>query len=281
MKHFWKKSNTAVRISLIIAFIFLAIAIFAPLITPHSPNELYNDALKLPPIWSEGGTSTHILGTDDVGRDQFSRLAYGARISFVIGLGVVFIATVLGSFLGLLSGFYGDKVDFVIMRFTDILMALPSILLAIVIVSLLGPGLINTMFAVAIVSLPTFIRLVRASVLEQKARDYVQAAHANGATSFRIMLKEIFPNAMAPIIVQASLGFSEAVLSAAALGFLGLGVQPPTPEWGTMLADARGYIESAPWLVTLPGVCILLIVVTFNLIGDGLRDFLDPRMKGR
>ena len=179
------------------------------------------------------------------------------------------------------AGFYGGKVDFFIMRITDILMALPSILLAIVIVALLGPGLFNTIIAVSLISIPSFTRLMRASVLEELAKEYVHAARANGASNLRILYKEIFPNSLAPLIVQSSLGFSEAVLSSAALGFLGLGVQAPTPEWGTMLADSRGYIESAPWLVTLPGLCILTVVLTFNIMGDGLRDFLDPRMKSR
>lgn len=277
----WKKSNIGVRFSLAIALLFVFIAIFAPMIAPFGPSEIDENFLKLPPFWSGESNSLFILGTDDVGRDIFSRLVFGARVSLVIGIGVVFISALIGSVLGMLAGFYQGKVDFLIMRLTDILMALPSILFAIVIVALLGPGLFNTILAVSVVSVPSFVRLMRASVLEETAKEYVQAAKANGASNMRILFKEILPNSIAPLIVQSSLGFSEAVLSAAALGFLGLGVQPPTPEWGTMLADSRGYIESAPWLVTLPGLCILLIVLTFNIMGDGLRDFLDPRMKGR
>lgn len=281
LKELWKKSNAGVRVSFILASIFILIAIFSPLIAPFGPSEIDENFLKLPPIWAENSNSTFLFGTDDVGRDLLSRLMYGARISLVIGIGVVFFAALFGTVLGMFAGYYGGKIDFVIMRMTDILMALPSILFAIVIVALLGPGLFNTILAVSLVSIPSFTRLMRASVLEETAKEYVQAARANGASNMRILFKEIFPNSLAPLIVQSSLGFSEAVLSAAALGFLGLGVQPPTPEWGTMLADSRGYIESAPWLVTMPGICILIVVLTFNIMGDGLRDFLDPRMKGR
>lgn len=281
IKRLWQKSNIGVRISFVLALTFILVAIFAPIIAPYGPSEINEDFLKLPPFWSSGSHSDFIIGTDDVGRDIFTRLVYGARISLVIGLGVVAVAAFIGSLMGMFAGFYGGKVDFVIMRFTDILMALPSILFAIVIVALLGPGLTNTILAVALVSIPAFTRLMRASVMEETAKEYVQAAYANGSNNMRILFKEILPNSLSPLIVQSSLGFSEAVLSAAALGFLGLGVQPPTPEWGTMLADSRGYIESAPWLVTLPGLCILTVVLTFNIMGDGLRDFLDPRMKGR
>lgn len=281
IKRLWQKSNIGVRISFVLALTFILVAIFAPIIAPYGPSDINEDFLKLPPFWSSGSNSDFIIGTDDVGRDIFTRLVYGARISLVIGLGVVAVAALIGSLMGMFAGFYGGKVDFVIMRFTDILMALPSILFAIVIVALLGPGLANTILAVALVSIPAFTRLMRASVMEETAKEYVQAAYANGSNNMRILFKEILPNSLSPLIVQSSLGFSEAVLSAAALGFLGLGVQPPTPEWGTMLADSRGYIESAPWLVTLPGLCILIVVLTFNIMGDGLRDFLDPRMKGR
>lgn len=280
-KKLWKKSNVGVRISFALAGFFLFMALMAPLIAPFGPSEIDENFLRLPPIWAENAKTSFLLGTDDVGRDIFSRLIYGSRISLVIGIGVVFISSIIGTLLGMFAGFFGGKTDFFIMRLTDIIMALPSILFAIVIVALLGPGLFNTILAVALVSIPSFTRLMRASVLEESTKDYVQAAKANGATSMRILFKEIFPNSLAPLIVQSSLGFSEAVLSAAALGFLGLGVQAPTPEWGTMLADSRGYIESAPWLVTLPGLCILTVVLTFNIMGDGLRDFLDPRMKGR
>lgn len=270
-----------VRISFSLALIFILCALFAPILSPFGPSDINENFLKLPPIWLSNANSSYLLGTDDVGRDILSRLIYGSRVSLLIGLGVVFFSAFIGTLLGMLAGYFGGKTDFLVMRLTDILMALPSILFAIVIVALLGPGLFNTILAVSVVSIPSFTRLMRASVLEESAKEYVQAAKANGASSTRILFKEIFPNSLAPLIVQSSLGFSEAVLSAAALGFLGLGVQPPTPEWGTMLADSRGYIESAPWLVTFPGLCILTVVLTFNIMGDGLRDFLDPRMKGR
>lgn len=281
LKRLWIKSNRGVKISFILSALFLLIAILSPFIAPFGASEIDENFLKLPPIWYPNSNTTFLLGTDDVGRDLLSRLIYGSRISLVIGIGVVIFASFFGTILGMFAGFYGGKVDFFIMRITDILMALPSILLAIVIVALLGPGLFNTIIAVSLISIPSFTRLMRASVLEELAKEYVHAARANGASNLRILYKEIFPNSLAPLIVQSSLGFSEAVLSSAALGFLGLGVQAPTPEWGTMLADSRGYIESAPWLVTLPGLCILTVVLTFNIMGDGLRDFLDPRMKSR
>jgi ABC-type dipeptide/oligopeptide/nickel transport system permease subunit len=214
-----------------------------------------------------------------VGRDLLSRLIGGARISLGIGFLVVLLSASIGTFLGLLAGYFGGKLDQVIMRLVDIRMALPSMLLAIVVVAILGPGLANTIIAVSTASLPSFIRLVRASVLAEKSKPYVTASQTFGASHMRQMFINILPNCMAPLIVQASLGFSDGILDAAALGFLGLGAQPPTPEWGTMLADSRAFIESNPWLVTLPGLCILLIVLGFNLFGDGLRDALDPRLK--
>ncbi|MCO4794574.1 MAG: ABC transporter permease subunit [Bacteriovoracaceae bacterium] len=264
---------------LIIAFVILAL--FAPFFSPHEPSHLYNDFLRVSPVWTETGSSSYIFGTDDVGRDILSRLIYGARISMSIGLAVVFLAMFVGTLLGLFAGYYGGWIDKIVMRITDIIMALPSILLAIVVVAILGPGLRNAVIAVAIVAIPSFTRIVRASVLSEKEKEYVQASRSLGASSLRTMFKEVLPNCMAPLIVQATLGFSDGILNAAALGFLGLGAQPPTPEWGIMLSDARPFIESSPWMVTLPGVCISVVVLGFNLFGDGLRDALDPRLKGR
>jgi len=191
---------------------------------------------------------------------------------------VVLFSLTLGTLLGLWAGFQGGKVDTLIMRGVDILMSLPSILLAIVVVAVLGPGLFHAILAVSIVAVPGFIRLVRASVLEEKGKEYVAASRSFGAGPFRQIFLVIFPNCLAPLIVQGSLGFSEGILNAAALGFLNLGAQPPTPEWGTMLADGRSFIETSPWLVTLPGLCILIVVLGFNLMGDGLRDASDPRL---
>lgn len=278
---FWGyfSKNRGAVFGLILIVFFSLLAIFAPLITPFDPTSIDPTSLRLPPSYSAGGSPLFFFGTDDVGRDLLSRLIYGARISMMIGFFVVIISCSIGVVLGLLSGYYGGWVDRVIMRFIDILMAFPSILLAIVVVSVMGPGISNAIIAVAIVAIPGFTRIVRASVLAEKKKQYVMASKTFGASSLRIMFSEILPNCMAPLIVQASLGFSDGILNAAALGFLGLGAQPPTPEWGTMLADARPFIESAPWMVTLPGLCILFVVLGFNLFGDGLRDALDPRLK--
>jgi ABC-type dipeptide/oligopeptide/nickel transport system permease subunit len=275
---FFRQNRGAVAgLALITAFV--AIAFLAPVISPHDPTMVYPDALRLPTFWQEGGTSAYPLGTDDVGRDLLSRLIYGARVSLGIGFLVVLISASLGTVLGLVAGYFGGWLDQLIMRLVDIRMALPSILLAIVVVSILGPNLFNTILAVSTVALPNFIRLVRASVLVEKRKQYVIASASFGAGPWRQMFVNILPNCMAPLIVQATLGFSDGILNAAALGFLGLGAQPPTPEWGTMLADARPFIESQPWMVTLPGLCILFSVLGFNLLGDGLRDALDPRLK--
>lgn len=279
-KDFYKrfKKNKGAICGLIIILLFLFLAIFAPILTPYSPDQIIQGALRVAPFES-AGDKFFILGTDDLGRDLYTRLIFGARISLFIGFAVVLLSVTIGSFLGLIAGYYEGKIEKVIMRFVDILMAFPSILLAIVVVSVMGPGLMNAIVAVSIVSLPSFIRLVRASVLTEKSKEYVQASRSFGASDFRIMFIEILPNCVAPMIVQATLGFSDGILNAAALGFLGLGAQPPTPEWGIMLADARAYIESSPWLVTLPGICISVCVLGFNLLGDGLRDTLDPRLR--
>ncbi len=257
-----------------IILILVLFALFAPLLSAHSPTIINSNALTLPPF-SEG----HFLGTDDVGRDLWSRLLYGARLSLGIGIAVVIISSIIGTTLGLFSGYFGGKVDWAIMRITDILMAFPSILLAIVVVSVLGPGLTNAVIAVAIVAIPQYIRIVRAAAMVEKNKDYTTAAINFGAKDTRIIFKEIFPNTLAPLIVQCSLGVSDAILNVAALGFLGLGARPPLPEWGTMLSDSRAFIQSAPWMVTLPGLSILIAVLGFNLLGDGLRDALNPKLK--
>ena len=255
------------------------IALFAPLISPHDPTKIFDNVLRLPPFFSEGGNPTFILGTDDLGRDLLSRLIYGSRISLTVGLAVVLISATLGTFLGTIAGFYSGWIDRIIMRITDLIMALPSILFAIVIVAVVGPGIVNAIIAVSIVAIPNFIRIVRAQVMAEKNKQYVMAARLFGASNMRIMFVEILPNCLAPLIVQATLGFSDGILNCAALGFLGLGAQAPMPEWGVMLSDARSFIESSPWMVTLPGLMIFIVVIAFNLLGDGLRDALDPRLK--
>jgi ABC-type dipeptide/oligopeptide/nickel transport system permease subunit len=277
--YFELKKNRGAMIGIVIIIIILFIAFLAPILAPHNPTEVFPDALRLPPAFIEGGRSGFFFGTDDIGRDLLSRLIYGSRISLSVGFSVVVLSLIFGTFLGVIAGFYGGMIDRLIMRFTDLIMSLPSILFAIVIVAVLGPGISNAIVAVSVVAVPNFIRIIRAQVMVEKNRQYVQAAKLFGAGNARIMFLEILPNCMAPLIVQASLGFSDGILNVAALGFLGLGAQAPMSEWGTMLSDARSYIESSPWMVTLPGICILVTVLSFNLLGDGLRDALDPRLK--
>ncbi|MGE0764648.1 MAG: ABC transporter permease [Bdellovibrionales bacterium] len=267
-------AHRAAAISAVGLTLLLAVAILAPWLLTHSPYEVDPSQLSVKPF----ADSVHWLGTDDVGRDLLSRLIFGARLSLGIGFLAVLLSLAVGLPLGLWAGFQGGRVDQVIMRVVDVLMSLPNILLAIVMVAILGPGLSNTIFAISLVALPQLVRVVRSVVLVEREKLYIQAAKSYGATRLRLVLAHILPNCVAPILVQATLGFSDAILNAAALGFLGLGVQAPTPEWGVMLADSRAYLESAWWLVTLPGLCILLSSLAFNLLGDGLRDALDPRI---
>jgi dipeptide transport system permease protein len=276
--HYFSENKGAVGGLLVIVIVVLS-AIFAPQIAPHAPAEQYRDHFLAPPFWMAGGSAAFPLGTDAVGRDILSRIIHGARFSLIIGLIVVTLSLSAGIGLGLIAGFFRGVVEALVMRLMDILLALPSLLLAIVIVAILGPGLANAMIAVAIVYLPHYTRLTRASVIGEMSKDYVTASRVSGAGLLRLMFATVLPNCMAPLIVQATLGFSNAILDAAALGFLGLGAQPPTPEWGTMLADAREFVLRAWWVVTFPGLAILITVLAFNLMGDGLRDALDPKLK--
>ena len=276
---FYFSENRGAVTGLYVFLALIAIALLAPLIAPHLPNEQFRDALLVPPFWQEGGRGSFLLGTDAVGRDMLSRLLYGARFSLFIGLVVVSIALTGGISIGLIAGFFRGWVDIVIMRIMDVILAFPSLLLALVLVAVLGPGLLNAMIAIAIVLQPHFVRLTRAQVMTEKTKDYVVSARVAGAGPIRLMTRTILPNCLAPLIVQATLSFSTAILDAAALGFLGMGAQPPTPEWGTMLADAREFILRAWWVVTLPGLAILMTVLAINLVGDGLRDALDPKLK--
>jgi len=255
------------------------VALLADLIAPHGATTQYRDALLVPPVWQDGGDWRFLLGTDAVGRDMLSRLIYGSRYSLFVGCIVVTGAMVVGVTVGLIAGFAGGTVDTLIMRLMDIILSFPSLLLALVLVAILGPSLTNAMVAIAIVQQPHYVRLTRAAVLGEKNKDYVTAAKVSGVRPLRLMFYTILPNCMAPLIVQAALSFSTAILDAAALGFLGMGAQPPTPEWGTMLAEAREFILRAWWVVTLPGLAILLTVLAINLMGDGLRDALDPKLK--
>jgi dipeptide transport system permease protein len=276
---FYFRQNRGAVVGMWVFLGLVIVAVFAHLIAPHDPTQQYRDALLIPPVWQEGGQAGFLLGTDAVGRDMLSRLIFGAQYSLFIGIVVVAIALIGGIFVGLLAGFFGGWIDTVIMRVMDVILAFPSLLLALVLVAVLGPGLTNAMIAIAIVYQPHFARLTRAAVMGEKEREYVTAARVAGAGTMRLMFKTILPNCLAPLIVQATLSFSSAVLDSAALGFLGMGAQPPASEWGTMLAEAREFILRAWWVVTLPGLAILASVLAINLMGDGLRDALDPKLK--
>lgn len=257
----------------VIIFSFIIMALIAPLLLPYGYNQIdANSRLQAP-------SADHWFGTDDMGRDIFARVVYGARISLWVGFFAISGSIVAGSLLGLVAGYYGGWRDALISRIFDILLAFPSILLAIAIVAMLGPNLQNAMYAIAIINIPTFGRLMRSRVISIKNEDFVLAAKAVGMRNTRILFHHILPNSWTPIMVQGTLGFATAVLEAAALGFIGLGAQPPDPEWGKMLADSRGFIQTAPWTMIFPGLAIMLTVLGFNLLGDGLRDVLDPRMK--
>jgi dipeptide transport system permease protein len=275
--HYFAVNRGAV-LGLIVFILLVLVAIFAPLLAQHAPEAQDKTAFLLPPVW-EGGKAEYLLGTDPVGRDILSRLLYGARFSLLIGAVVVTLALLGGVTLGLLAGYFRGWVDALIMRIMDVILAFPSLLLALVLVTILGPGLFNAMLAISLVLQPHFARLVRAAVMAEKTKEYVVAAQVAGAGHLRLMLVTILPNCLGPLIVQATLSFSNAILEAAALGFLGLGAQPPTPEWGTMLATAREFILRAWWVVTFPGLAILITVLAINLIGDGLRDALDPKLR--
>ncbi len=264
----------------LVFFVFIClVAIFADFIAPHGATTQYRDALLVPPVWQEGGDWRYLLGTDAVGRDMLSRLIYGSRFSLFIGCVVVSLSLFAGIMIGLVAGYAGGATDTIIMRLMDIILSFPSLLLALALVAILGPSLTNAMIAIAIVQQPHYVRLTRAAVMGEKSKDYVTAARVAGVGPVLLMFGTILPNCMAPLIVQAALSFSTAILDAAALGFLGMGAQPPTPEWGTMLAEAREFILRAWWVVTFPGLAILLTVLAINLMGDGLRDALDPKLK--
>jgi ABC-type dipeptide/oligopeptide/nickel transport system permease subunit len=273
----WRNKTSVAGLIVVAGFVLAAI--FAPSLSPHDPVEtaLY-DQLK-PPAWKDGGSDKNILGTDDLGRDIFSRIIYGARVSLIVAVVSVGLAFVLGTLLGSISGYYKGALDNVIMRIMDIILAFPYLLLAIVVVAFLGPSLQNAMIAIGITYVPRFARIVRGSVLEEYEKDYVMAAKAVGARDWRIIFVAILPNCLGPLIVLTTLSFASAILDAAALSFLGLGAQPPTPEWGAMIASSRSLILRASWVMTFPGIAILLAVLGFNLLGDGLRDALDPRMR--
>ena len=280
-REFWYyfSENKGAVVGLVVIVIVLLAALFADVVAPHDPAQQYRDHFLQPPAWQEGGSWEFVLGTDAVGRDILSRIIHGARYSFFIALIVVTLSLTSGITLGLIAGFARGWTESMIMRAMDILLAVPGLLLAIVIVAILGPGLFNAVIAIAVTYLPQFTRLTRASVITETAKDYVTASRVAGAGLPRLMFLTVLPNCLAPLIVQASLAFSNAILDAAALGFLGLGAQPPASEWGTMLADAREFVLRAWWVVTFPGLAILITVLALNIMGDGLRDALDPKLK--
>ena len=281
LREFWSdfSENRGAVAGLAVIVVVAFVAVFADALAPHPPHEQYRDFFLAPPVWQEGGTTEFLLGTDAVGRDILARIMHGARYSLIIGLIVITLSLTVGIGLGLIAGFFRGVVEILIMRAMDILLALPALLLAIVIVAILGPGLFNAMLAISVVYLPHLVRLTRAAAINERAKDYVTASKVSGAGLLRLMFITVLPNCMAPLIVQATLSFSSAILDAAALGFLGMGAQPPTPEWCTMLADAREFVQRAWWVVTFPGLAILVTVLALNLLGDGLRDALDPRLK--
>lgn len=265
--------NKSAMAGLIILLILILTAIFADFIAPYGYDDQVLDDQFISPCLE------HIFGTDNFGRDIFSRVVYGSRISLQVGLISMGVAVILGCIVGSIAGYYTGLVDNLIMRIIDIMLAIPSILLAISIAAALGPGLRNVMIAIAIGSVPQFARIVRASILTVKEQEYIEASRATGASDLRIIVSHILPNCIAPIIVQTTLGVGNAILNAAGLSFIGLGVQPPIPEWGAMLSAARQYIRDYWWMLTFPGLAIMLTVFALNVLGDGLRDALDPRLK--
>lgn len=267
------KRNKAALFGGVLILAYILTALFAPIISPGDP--------AAPNLMAalETSSAKYLLGTDELGRDILGRIIHGSRVSLTIAFGVVIFAVIIGVPIGLVSGYYGGKVDFVIQRITDVMLAFPGILLALAMVSILGVGLNNTIISIGISTVPLYVRLVRGQTLAVREQVYVEAARAVGSKDGKIIFRHVLPNVMVPIIVQTSLGMGMAILFAAALGFLGIGVQPPTPEWGTMLGAGRSYLFNAPHVATWPGIAIFLAVLGFNLLGDGIRDAFDPRMK--
>ncbi|MER2063742.1 MAG: nickel transporter permease [Alkalibacterium sp.] len=274
-QEFWKKfiRNKSAVIGFMLIMILILIAVFGPYLTPYDPNAQNYDALLETPSWD------HWFGTDHHGRDIFTRIIHGMSITLRVGFFSVLIGMTIGVTLGVISGYYGNWVDTIIMRLMDVLLAFPGILLALAIVSVLGGSINNVIISVAIFSIPVFARISRGSTLEVRELEYVEAARALGANDLRIIGGHILPNIMSPIIVQATLNIATSVLTASGLSFLGMGAQPPTPEWGAMLSDGRNYMWDAPHVATIPGLAIVVVVLAFNIFGDGLRDALDPKSK--
>lgn len=267
------KKNKLALTGLVIILLLMIVALFAPVLAPHHPYEQDLDRALL------GPSLEYPFGTDDFGRCIFSRIIFGTRISLAIGIIVTTISAVAGIILGMLAGFYGGVIDEVIMRIVDIFLAFPGLILALVIAGLLGPGMFNVLFALALVGWMGYARVVRGAVLSVKEKEFVETAISLGASDLYIMCRHLLPNVIAPVIVMATLGIGQAILAAAGLSFLGLGVQPPVPVWGSMLNDGKAYLQTAPHLTIFPGLAIMITVLSFNFLGDGLRDVLDPRQK--
>lgn len=267
--------NKSFLIGLLLFSFFLLMALLAMVWTPFSYQEVFENMALLPP------SAKFLLGTDDLGRDIFSRLLVGSQLSLGIGVLVGGISVVVGASLGVVSGYYGGKVDQILVQIMNSIQAMPSLLLALFVVAILGGGVVNTILSVTLVSIPLMFRLVRSAALVEVSKDYVVSARALGASDFRIIKSHIFPNCTTPILVQTAVCCSDAILNTAALGFLGLGIPAPYPEWGTMLSDSKTFIETAPQLMTMPGICLLLLILSTQLMSDGLRDQLDPKLRGR
>ncbi|MFC7686859.1 ABC transporter permease [Ureibacillus sp. GCM10028918] len=259
-------------VSLLIILVVVAVAIIAPIIAPYDPISQDRAAFLAAP------NAQHVMGTDDLGRDVFSRLVYGSQISLLVGIVTVVISIILGTLIGMVSGYFGGIVDMIIQRIMDAIMSIPALILALFIAALLGPAIQNVIIALVIIEVPRFARIVRGEMLRIRESNYVEASRSVGASSLRIIMKHGLPNMMAPIIVMASLAFGQTIIAEASLSFLGIGTPPPNPSWGLMLSDASMYMESAPWLVLFPGLALSILVLAFNLFGDALRDFLDPKM---
>lgn len=271
----WRRfrRNKNALVGMVLFLILLSFALFAEFIAPYDPiKQDLRNIMQTP-------SREHILGTDELGRDIFSRIVFGSRISMTVGLIAVGIAFVAGSALGAVCGYYGGVIDNVIMRFVDVLMAIPAILLNISIVAALGTGLQNVMIAIGVSNIPRFCRIIRASVMSLRDQEFIEASRAAGATDFYIIIQHIIPNCMAPLIIQATVSIGSSILQCASLSFIGLGIVPPTPEWGAMLSTGRDFLRKAPHLTTFPGLAIMMAVYAMNLMGDGLRDALDPKLK--
>lgn len=267
------RKNKRALVGFWMVLVFVGIAVFAQAIAPYDPIEQNMDVILQPP------SADHLFGTDEYGRDILSRIIYGSQISLMIGIVGVLISVVIGVGLGTVSGYFGGRTDMFIMRIMDIFMAFPSFLLALAIVSVLGPGMVNVMIAIGIFSVPTFARISRSAVISVKNKEFIEAAKSMGASHARVIFKHVLPNSVAPIIVLSTMRIATAILTASGLSFLGMGAQPPTPEWGAMLSTGREYLRTAPHVSTIPGLAIMFMVLAFNMLGDGLRDALDPKMK--